>query len=227
MNKKCSYPYPRVHKKGTLLPVDSFRVLSLQRDSLPKPYVTDNCDDCLNIAGEKFEVREYRHEFQVDSELLAVMALPVSTVEAAIQYLEDPPPIVRPEPKAWTPEQVEHNRKEYKRITGQFPKPERKRTIKTSSTPNPQVAENNTRRANAIKSGTWVEKFKVQDGKCACCKDTFVQMPHLDHDHRTGQLRGLLCANCNSVIAHAKDSVDRLRYMITYLTRWQQTPLSS
>jgi len=41
---------------------------------------------------------------------------------------------------------------------------------------------------------------------------------YIDHDHKTGELRGLLCHNCNLVIGHAKDSVETLESAIKYLT---------
>lgn len=44
------------------------------------------------------------------------------------------------------------------------------------------------------------EFFKKQDGKCAICRrpeSDFKNRLALDHNHRTGQLRGLLCFQCN------------------------------
>ena len=44
------------------------------------------------------------------------------------------------------------------------------------------------------------EFFKKQDGKCAICgkhQSLFKRRLCLDHNHKTGQLRGLLCFYCN------------------------------
>jgi hypothetical protein len=41
----------------------------------------------------------------------------------------------------------------------------------------------------------------------------------IDHDHRTGQVRGLLCSTCNIALGAAKDDVRLLRAMIEYLSR--------
>ena len=67
--------------------------------------------------------------------------------------------------------------------------------------------------------------YQRQDGHCAICrrKDTIKQRASIDrllgvdHDHETGQIRGLLCYNCNLGIGHLKDSPDILREAIRYL----------
>lgn len=41
---------------------------------------------------------------------------------------------------------------------------------------------------------------------------------YIDHDHATGQVRGLLCHSCNLILGHAKDSVVLLNSAIKYLT---------
>lgn len=42
--------------------------------------------------------------------------------------------------------------------------------------------------------------------------------PHVDHDHETGKVRGMLCHNCNLMIGYAKEDIQTLRRAITYLT---------
>ena len=40
----------------------------------------------------------------------------------------------------------------------------------------------------------------LQGNRCALCKDTLVgKRACLDHDHRTGQIREVLCLNCNGI----------------------------
>jgi hypothetical protein len=60
----------------------------------------------------------------------------------------------------------------------------------------------------------------AQEKHCKCC-DEPIRFParhtHLDHDHLTGKVRGLLCARCNALLGYAGDSVDLLRRAITYL----------
>lgn len=37
-----------------------------------------------------------------------------------------------------------------------------------------------------------------QDNKCKLCYKEFKTTPHVDHDHVTKRIRGMLCAHCNA-----------------------------
>lgn len=58
-----------------------------------------------------------------------------------------------------------------------------------------------------------------QGGGCAICgMKPRTKRLHVDHDHKTMMVRGLLCSNCNSgVLASAKDSPEILRAAAAYL----------
>lgn len=58
-----------------------------------------------------------------------------------------------------------------------------------------------------------------QDGKCAICgMKPRTKRLHVDHDHKTMVVRGLLCSVCNSgVLASAKDDPKILRAAAYYL----------
>jgi hypothetical protein len=67
-------------------------------------------------------------------------------------------------------------------------------------------------------------KLENQDNGCAICG---IKIPggrgnhfYIDHNHLTGQVRDLLCHNCNFVIGYAKESIDILDATITYLKIW-------
>ena len=57
-----------------------------------------------------------------------------------------------------------------------------------------------------------------QDGRCAICrKPPKGRYLHVDHDHETGAVRGLLCARCNTALGHINDDKNRLLGLIEYL----------
>jgi len=39
----------------------------------------------------------------------------------------------------------------------------------------------------------------------------------VDHNHETGQIRGLLCLNCNTGLGHFKDNIDLIKKAVKYL----------
>ncbi len=59
----------------------------------------------------------------------------------------------------------------------------------------------------------------AQGGVCAICKGTCPRKNRLavDHDHSTGEVRGLLCDPCNSAIGIMEDSPERLRAAADYI----------
>jgi hypothetical protein len=74
------------------------------------------------------------------------------------------------------------------------------------------------------KYGISVEEYERmlerQNGRCAVCRQppTGVSL-HVDHDHESGRIRGLLCFTCNNSLGDMKDSEDRLAAAIDYLGR--------
>lgn len=63
----------------------------------------------------------------------------------------------------------------------------------------------------------------AQGGGCAICGTTEWmgngKVPHVDHDHATGRIRGILCGNCNLGIGKLGDDPVRLRAAAAYLER--------
>lgn len=67
-------------------------------------------------------------------------------------------------------------------------------------------------------------KLEKQKGVCAICgkKETMknsygVRNLCIDHNHFTGQIRGLLCSNCNRAIGSIKEDIPALKKAIEYL----------
>jgi hypothetical protein len=57
-----------------------------------------------------------------------------------------------------------------------------------------------------------------QAGQCAICKASGVLL-HVDHDHNTNRIRGLLCGLCNRGLGLFRDSPDLLIEGAKYLKR--------
>lgn len=55
-----------------------------------------------------------------------------------------------------------------------------------------------------------------QEHKCDICK-RFVKKLHIDHNHKTGKIRKLLCTNCNRGLGYAQEDIAVLENMIRYL----------
>lgn len=68
----------------------------------------------------------------------------------------------------------------------------------------------------------WARCFHAQSGRCAACAEPFLREPHVDHDHGTGQVRGLLCAGCNTALGLVKENLEALRGLAAYVERWKQ-----
>lgn len=103
---------------------------------------------------------------------------------------------------------------------------------------NKQRYRDNQRRWNAVNKdrvAAWGRKYNYgltdeqyqamlekQEGRCSIC-GTAPKSPatkyvlHVDHDHETGHIRGLLCPHCNHGLGKFKDSVELLQKAIDYL----------
>lgn len=77
-----------------------------------------------------------------------------------------------------------------------------------------------------MKYGMTVREFdaslSAQKGLCACCGTDDPGGPHgsfiVDHDHETGDVRGILCNRCNSAIGWLGDSAEGVAKALAYLT---------
>jgi len=61
------------------------------------------------------------------------------------------------------------------------------------------------------------EAFELQDGACAICMKPQKRRLSVDHDHATGNFRGLLCVSCNFGLGSFKEDQEILMAAIGYL----------
>ena len=62
-----------------------------------------------------------------------------------------------------------------------------------------------------------IDMLKAQEGVCAICQTA--KATHIDHDHETGRVRGILCHQCNIALGCFRDSPSNLRAALRYLER--------
>ena len=73
--------------------------------------------------------------------------------------------------------------------------------------------------AYGISESNYYGILELQDNKCAICHDV---LTHIDHNHETGKVRGILCLKCNSILGFSRDSIDILYNSINYLKKFQE-----
>jgi hypothetical protein len=66
-----------------------------------------------------------------------------------------------------------------------------------------------------IGSDEFDELVRQQGGVCAICGRENPE--HVDHDHATGDVRGILCFNCNGGLGQFHDSIEFLEAAAAYL----------
>lgn len=82
----------------------------------------------------------------------------------------------------------------------------------------------NKRHKNRLKTyGITVLEYECleigQGRRCGICSEAFTKTPAVDHDHKTGKVRGLLCRPCNSAIGFLKDNPQHALSAARYLEK--------
>lgn len=90
--------------------------------------------------------------------------------------------------------------------------------------PRTECPQTNTESHRKYKYNLSAQAFKAlycaQNGICGICKSHLEfrsKKTCVDHDHATGMIRGVLCANCNWALGHFRDSTKYLASAIDYL----------
>lgn len=81
-------------------------------------------------------------------------------------------------------------------------------------------------KAYNINTGDRNRMMEEQEGRCKICfsdiefqqgKGLSSYNATVDHDHKTGKVRGILCGSCNNMLGRAQDNTEILQNAINYL----------
>jgi hypothetical protein len=61
------------------------------------------------------------------------------------------------------------------------------------------------------------EMLESQNHRCYVCRVKPKRKLNIDHNHKTGKVRKLLCPSCNTALGHARDNVTILQGLIDYV----------
>ena len=72
-----------------------------------------------------------------------------------------------------------------------------------------------------ISADDYDNMLEAQGHRCACCgtDEPTGYNWHVDHNHSTGDVRGLLCSKCNQGIGLFDESIEKLNSAIAYLEK--------
>ncbi len=91
----------------------------------------------------------------------------------------------------------------------------------------PALTENRLRRQYGITTKEYQDIWEIQGGLCAVCKrpesENNGKKLAVDHNHTTGNIRGLLCLACNTAIGSLKDSKELVKKAFEYLDWYEKT----
>jgi hypothetical protein len=80
---------------------------------------------------------------------------------------------------------------------------------------------------HGLTEADYSQLLEQQNGHCKICqkpetatsgRSTKVKDLAIDHDHKTGKVRGLLCSNCNRALGLFKDDLSNLQSALLYLS---------
>lgn len=79
--------------------------------------------------------------------------------------------------------------------------------------------ERRVQKVYGLKPSHYGQMYLAQGGKCAICQRATgaTRKLSVDHDHKTGLVRGLLCRPCNDLLGHIRDDVGAARRIVAYL----------
>jgi len=76
-----------------------------------------------------------------------------------------------------------------------------------------------------IREDIYEKMFNDQEGNCNCCGKNRVEQERnlaVDHDHATGEIRALLCDQCNVGLGMLTDCLQRTRMLLAYIDKFKK-----
>lgn len=101
-------------------------------------------------------------------------------------------------------------------------KPEKRKKDRERYHQNKDIYRNSRyKNAYGISLEEYNKRLKIQKGVCAVCNTVCSTGRALavDHNHTTGEVRGLLCSTCNRGLGYFKDDINLLQNAIGYLEK--------
>lgn len=83
-----------------------------------------------------------------------------------------------------------------------------------------QARKSHLKLAFGISVEDYNRMFEEQKGLCAICSKHQIEFNRrfdVDHDHKTKEVRGLLCGNCNKILGLSHEDISILNNAICYL----------
>lgn len=69
--------------------------------------------------------------------------------------------------------------------------------------------------------GLEIDDRRSNGDACDGCGQVYrIDLMQIDHDHETGEVRGLLCMGCNNALGCVKDDLKVLQGLMNYLEDW-------
>lgn len=68
-----------------------------------------------------------------------------------------------------------------------------------------------------LSEGEYMRMHRRQGGRCLICRKKTLKKLYVDHDHKTGAVRGLLCNRCNMGLGYFNDNPEDLKSAVRYL----------
>lgn len=87
----------------------------------------------------------------------------------------------------------------------------------------------NLRRNHGLTMADYEQMAVAQNGRCAICESPETALRRngqplrlaVDHNHRTGQVRQLLCRRCNQIMWTFEEHTALFEQLTAYMVRWQ------